>query len=1281
MATLPYAQLMAQARSTPTPFARAGRVGLATAAAPQTQEEQEDQPFFSLGDTLMAPVRGLEGAAAGVWGLADALTGDALPDYPDRIFGESRSTVGGFVEGVTQFAAGFIPGFGALGKAGSVLGLAGKGGKIAALAKAATAGAIADFAVFDGHEARLSNLIEQFPHLQNPVTAYLAASEDDTELEGRFKNMVEGAGLGLLTDAFIQGVKALKVSRVARAKPGATAESVAEEVAAATDTDALRASLSAVNNEGSSVAEAAARGQNLEEARAFDSHAMAVEADLAENPPPETATAAVNDLGLDDDFLERVLAEEERLIELDLGEEGTSPRKMTLSERLREQLSTADLRLDKFSGPAGSQRFLRAVDTLAGGTLEGEWAALDPTTLEKRLADTAEAVGNMLGGADSVTVLQTVLADARSSAAQFGSRLEMVRLLLPSVGKWAREAVEIHRDPLRRSNLTRSVAAERLIYLADLRTTLKGLSAEASRNLSSMRLSIDPKAKIIDQLTELERLDLERRAGQMIDDLGGDKNLDKWIEKVGTLLDVENPEEGLTAFGNAIGNGWGRSAMNMTTEWWINSLLGGMRTFTTNIVGPMMASMYVPMERVIGGVLTGEKEAIQSGMAQALGLFRQSSEVFKFGLEAFNKRRGILLPQASFADPVGRGGTAAAAIEEAVAAGQRTPGSFHPLTRGIDPDSFSGRIGKFLDAIVPLPSALIAAGDEVVKQLNFRAVAQDELMRDALRQGLDPEQAIAYVDDTMKKVITDGEAWSITRLKKQGLAEADARGLVGLERTKYAEDFMQRNWDEDGQHLAPIVAKAKQRAEEVTFQQALEKGTFGRSMQDLVMQQPVLRLLAIPFVKTPTNILKFAGQRVDLPGAARALMATKFGNEAAVLANTRNRFIKDALSADPLKRADAIGRVTTGVGLMGSFIGLAAAGKITGRGPTDPERRGVLEQAGWKPYSIKFGDTYVEYRRLDPWATMVAFAADLFDYANWADPEDQSEVEQVMMAGVTSSLNVLTQASYLTGIRNFFSAVSDPLNSGSRFIQSFASSFAVPQAVAQFTVPAGDENFREARSMLDAVMRRVPGISDQLEPRRNVFGEPIRSTRRLGQDAVGSVMNVWMPLAYSEVSDDVVDRELALLKHGFAPPRPRKGGVNLLDFRSPTGQTAFDRWGQLQGEIKLNGRTIREELRQLVTSRKYQALPSETLGSIRNPRVALVSSVIDRYRDAAFNRVLREYPELNGRWRALGGNKAQAFAREVARDRSRRAQLGALGSFTSALTNPDSGRLQDQLTR
>lgn len=134
----------------------------------------------------------------------------ALPDVP-----ESGTVAGGLVRGVTQFTTDFA----LLGKAKPFQALSklGTAGRVAA---PMLRGAVADFAAFDPGDERLSNLVQEFPALANPVSEYLAADPTDSAAEGRFKQAIEGLGVGAATDGFLKAIRATRGLRRFKAESG-----------------------------------------------------------------------------------------------------------------------------------------------------------------------------------------------------------------------------------------------------------------------------------------------------------------------------------------------------------------------------------------------------------------------------------------------------------------------------------------------------------------------------------------------------------------------------------------------------------------------------------------------------------------------------------------------------------------------------------------------------------------------------------------------------------------------------------------------------------------------------------------------------------------------------------------------------------------------------------------------------------------------------------------------------------------------------------------------------
>lgn len=149
-----------------------------------------------------------------------------LPELPEVDKPETPTVTGDLIEAVTQFAVGF-KGIDKLVKANKFLAggeaaLKGiKGGKtLVNVLK----GAGADLAAFDEQDERLSNVIQQVPALQNPVTEFLAADPDDGFAEGKLKQAIEGLTIGALGDVVFDGVKLLRKGKAARKAIGTEKE-------------------------------------------------------------------------------------------------------------------------------------------------------------------------------------------------------------------------------------------------------------------------------------------------------------------------------------------------------------------------------------------------------------------------------------------------------------------------------------------------------------------------------------------------------------------------------------------------------------------------------------------------------------------------------------------------------------------------------------------------------------------------------------------------------------------------------------------------------------------------------------------------------------------------------------------------------------------------------------------------------------------------------------------------------------------------------------------------
>lgn len=126
---------------------------------------------------------------------------------------EPDTTAGSVVKGMAQFLTGFATGGRALRGVQAT-------GRLAQAAKATAQGAISDAAFFSAQDATLSNLIESYPSLRNPVTELMATDPADPDWMNRGRRVMEGVGLGVATDAALGAIRSIAQWRRARAAGG-----------------------------------------------------------------------------------------------------------------------------------------------------------------------------------------------------------------------------------------------------------------------------------------------------------------------------------------------------------------------------------------------------------------------------------------------------------------------------------------------------------------------------------------------------------------------------------------------------------------------------------------------------------------------------------------------------------------------------------------------------------------------------------------------------------------------------------------------------------------------------------------------------------------------------------------------------------------------------------------------------------------------------------------------------------------------------------------------------
>ncbi|MCE5292916.1 MAG: hypothetical protein LLG14_27285 [Nocardiaceae bacterium] len=360
-----------------------------------------------------------------------------------------------------------------------------------------------------------------------------------------------------------------------------------------------------------------------------------------------------------------------------------------------------------------------------------------------------------------------------------------------------------------------------------------------------------------------------------------------------------------------------------------------------------------------------------------------------------------------------------------------------------------------------------------------------------------PERGMVPTDEFFKTIAYRAD------LERQAFVHVNARlesGAIQLaDAERVAREFM-----ESAPTKAEEVAEAYMR--EAAFQADL--GPIGKNVERLVQMTPGLSLIA-PFVRTPVNIFKQAhAKRSPL-----AVFSSQFWAD---------------VKAGGRKRDLALTRVAMGSATAALVANYVADGTVTGGGPQNDAERQALLATGWRPYSIRVGDTYHSYARLEPIAFVLGSTADCVEITSYVNSDvdtlkDQTDQTYNAAAAIVAGIaNNTMSKTFMKGMADTTEMLSDPKRYLKQWSQSFATAI-VPWSSArrQFN-QVQDPYLREAWTLLDKmkVGSGIPGWSREAPPRRDFYGEP-RTV------ASGELMGPMSPMPSSELRYDPVTNEIA----------------------------------------------------------------------------------------------------------------------------------------------------------
>lgn len=1235
-----------------------------------------------------------------------------------------KSNTGAFIEGAAQFLTGFA-GAGSALKAGNLLQGLGKGSVIA---RGAAQGALADFAAFDPHEERLSNFVESVPGLSNPVTEYLAASDDDTEIEGRIKNVIEGAGLGVATEGIL---KALKATRKVRSAKKTLEDAVAEpvevtadrirgeqiqkdfnDVAAAIETPLFDRKLDAAERATASTPPGAA-AELSDAARRWRDATKALQPERFADDGDLKALDGVDFNEVDTimwmvEAVRKPIDEPERLFQFVASKGGIKDRDGVVKAMLggeRVSLTKAGVIDDR-----GKFRILaKEIDeadpaqaSLIGGSggaapAAGKGLDLDDMALyaweagyfhNTRIGKTIEDTGARPTGDDLVELLRRDIQGEspvyRETDIDRASALDV------------RNKAEEHLDRLGIDWSDRSLkrVREQVEGVASLQfprdgtgtRTADDLAAEAAaRNAAGANgLTIRQRADLGGEsiYVNFAKIDTEEDVksiiGQMADAFADDINKARGgatksvlsqnlsaghIDAFDVLAKRRDGEPLNAAQFQAVRQLWAASGEKLRQA--------AMQAQSSGSPGAIMAfrkmmAVHHAIQREVIAARTETARALRQWavpagdsvrMAQAIDRLIGEGGGLKANVELARKiatlgpdqlreldavieksitaktadaiaeawRGGLLsAPQthivnglgstitllgemadravaAQFARALGPQGHSvevgeAAAMAQGMVAGFRdtmryaskvlkgqTPdteasglftqgpkkveaanvGAISSQAFNIDNGSVAGRFVDVLGTVFRAPVEALGASDTLFKTMNWRA----ELYAQAFRQTQKELRAGTLAKDDLAKRTAE-------LLDNPPASMLEAARTAALDRTFTASP-------------GPMVQSI------LNLRNKTRLGPL-----------PIGHIL-LPFVSTPANIMRYAFLRTPLaPLFAEYRQAMNAGGAAQELALTR---------------------MTSGTMISLLAADMAMNGQLSGAGPADAEMRQNLRRDGWQPYSVKVGDRWFAYNRLDPLGMTLGLGADLAEITANTDWTDQGaeEFDEAAALAIGSIGSVMMSKTYLQGVADFTEFMSDPKRYGEGWLMRLGSTFAVPAGVAAVR-RIEDPVIRDAASVMEAIKNRVPGLSKELPARVDLWGRQISY-----QSGLGVLYDAFSPVYSRKAGGEAIDGEMIRLRVNVQmPDRSLSVGGEAISLKNR--REIYNRYVALAGnELKANGMGAKDFLNAVVEgnhpmSEFYAGLSNGPDGG----KAEFIKKVVTRYRTAARYKLIEEYPEL-----------------------------------------------------
>lgn len=368
-----------------------------------------------------------------------------------------------------------------------------------------------------------------------------------------------------------------------------------------------------------------------------------------------------------------------------------------------------------------------------------------------------------------------------------------------------------------------------------------------------------------------------------------------------------------------------------------------------------------------------------------------------------------------------------------------------------------------------------------------------------------------------------------------------------------------------------------------------QSGEFMRRVSSLTAWETELPVLgSIQPLKFIDPFVHIAGQIVKKSVGEQSPLALLSSSVRADLAGHNGPVAQDMTAA----------KIMVGTALGMTVMGLAAQGYVSGSGPHDKNEKAMWLLAGNQAHSVRIGDTWYDVHRLGPLGVLVSVAADMYEVYHLASKDD---MQKAGAAFLNAAVHTFMDEGFLRGPADLLKAIEDPARYGESYIRNFATSFVPFATLANQTARAMDPHMRQVRTMMDAIKNRIPGLSETLLPKRDIWGEPMANAEAVAGRALTAVYE-------RKMSTDPVNIAMLRLGVSFGPVPRKIRNVELDD-------------QQYDDFARIAGRTAKMQLDKIVRAPVFQQLPMKV-------RQDLLNETVKQAREAARGMIMMKYPQI-----------------------------------------------------